>query len=185
MARTAKRHIVTGRRRQSGPNRSTSMRSAPRNVTPASSGSRRSRRAKCRAGARGPPPGRRSLRRRWRSALRGGWRRPGGAGAALGTVGARPAASTSGSTPVSASKIADLARCRRPARSSDPAVTFDSVETRATNSFSPTPGFGGQLGQLRGMRAAHPRCVKWTYLSAPSDSTKSTFTSKVSARIRA
>ena len=45
-------------------------------------------------------------------------------------------------------------------------------------------GLRGQLRQLRGLRARRPEVVKYTYLSAPSDSTRSTVTSKVSARMR-
>ena len=56
---------------------------------------------------------------------------------------------------------------------------FDSVETRATNSFSPTPDSVASSASWAECAPA-PSVLKCTYLSAPRDSTMSTVTSKVS-----
>ena len=65
-----------------------------------------------------------------------------------------------------------------------PAVAVDSAETLATNSFSAAPDSAASSASWAACAPA-PSVRKCTYLSAPSDSTKSTVTSKVSALIRA
>ena len=80
--------------------------------------------------------------------------------------------------PVSASKIAIL-EVSNASSIVWPSVTLDSVETRATNSFSPTSDSAASSASCAACAPA-PSVLKCTYLSAPSNSTKSTLTSKVS-----
>jgi hypothetical protein len=85
-------------------------------------------------------------------------------------------------TPLSASKMCNLV-VSNASSTVCPMLTFDSAESLATNSFSPTPDSVANSASWADL-ALSPEVLKYTYLSAPSDSTRSTFTSKVSARMR-
>src|SRR6202012_4322830 len=75
--------------------------------------------------------------------------------------------------PVSASKTASLVVSK--ASSIDcPAAAFDSAETLAPNWFSCTSPSASSSSSWAECTAG-PEVVKYTYLSAPSDSTRSTF----------
>ena len=87
-------------------------------------------------------------------------------------VGHSPGGSMVRLIPESASKIASLV-VSNASSAVWPCVTFDSVETRATNSFSPTPDSAASSASWAECAPA-PSVLKWTYLSAPSDSTRST-----------
>src|SRR4051812_970579 len=85
--------------------------------------------------------------------------------------------------PVSASKIVSL-DVSNASWTVSPFFAWDSVETRATNSFSPMPDSLANSASWAAWAPA-PSLLKCRYLSAPSDSTMSTVTSNVNALIRA
>ena len=84
--------------------------------------------------------------------------------------------------PESASKTASFPVSK--ANSTDwPMAALDSAGTLATNWFSTTSDSAASSSSCAEC-TSHPAVVKYTYLSAPSDSTSSTLTSKVVALMR-